>query len=125
VPLWWHVDTIGEYRRVTDMHTVGRDLVSAKPTTPGFARSRERVGAFRASGQSKTAWCKANGVGFRSLTMWRRRFQPVSAVAMQASAAVPSPRVPVSIEEPVMRPESGSLVVRVDVAPIDQGGGNG
>ena len=39
----------------------------------------ERIAAFRASGQSKSAWCQAHGLKAHRLRLWEKRFAELAA----------------------------------------------
>lgn len=78
---------------------------------------RKRVAAFRASGQSQSAWCAAQGIKLHQLRYWLLRLAP-------AGPAKPAPQqwLPIAMhaehdqEEPSSRPV---LTVRIGSAVVE------
>ncbi|MBE3574953.1 MAG: helix-turn-helix domain-containing protein [Firmicutes bacterium] len=78
---------------------------------------RERVATFRASGQSVSAWCAAQGIKAHQLRYWLSRLAPA-----KPAESVPSRWLPVAVhaERGQEQPASGtSLAVRVGPAVVE------
>lgn len=72
---------------------------------------RERVRAFRASGQSVRSWCAEHGVKEHQLRYWLRRLHPADA---------PGPQwIPVTLHGAGGWQETGGVLIRIGRATIE------
>lgn len=76
---------------------------------------RNRVAAFRASGQSGAAWCAAHGLKPHLLYYWLQRFRP--AVAEQTTE--PTQWLPVAVSDDRKSVSADQLLVHVGSATIE------
>lgn len=73
-----------------------------------------RVAAYKASGQSASAWCAANNLNPRHLWYWLRKYKNIETPAMKTSKWL-------SVEVNELKPNGtqGTLLVRVGQATVE------
>lgn len=73
-----------------------------------------RVAAYKASGQSASAWCAANNLQPRQLWYWLRKHKNIETPAVKPSQWL-------SVEVSELKPNSpqGTLLVRVGQATVE------
>jgi len=73
-----------------------------------------RVAAYKASGQSASAWCEANNLNPRHLWYWLRKYKNIETPAIK-----PSPWLSVAVSELKPNSTQGTLLVRVGQATVE------
>lgn len=89
-------------------------MTSAEQRTQRREQWRERVAAFRASGQSVAAWCAAQGIKTHQLRYWLPRL-----AAEEVTLVRPTRWLPVSVHEPETESPGNGLSVRVGPAVVE------
>lgn len=74
----------------------------------------ERVSTFKASGQSRTAWCTANDLKLHQLAYWLRKQQNLATPAEMSSRWLP-----VEIGALESKGQKRTLLIRVGPATIE------
>lgn len=86
------------------------------------AKSREwkrNIEAWRASGQSKMGWCKANNLNPCRLRVWLKRLDADECSVAEAPVLGPAQWTSVSVERDVVSSDLRPLVVRVGLAEVE------
>lgn len=78
----------------------------------------ERIVAFRASGQSKAAWCRAHGLKAHRLRLWEKRFAELAAERPSGEVG-PQWMAMTIAQQPEALKAAKNLVLRVGAAEVE------